>query len=201
MAKTTTRRTFNLLIPLEPPKTYWDKIYDWLLSRAKVIIMVIEVLIVITFFSKVLVDNYGKNLKQQYNKIKTEIDVESKNEIEFRAYQQKEIDYKNLWDYSNQYSVVIAEVYSYLSPNAEVAVQIENNKITINGYLSLTESKDLEERIKQSETFQNVVADLSVESADIETNQGQFNITAEVSKAFSLRAKFVPALKNIQTTQ
>jgi hypothetical protein len=196
--KTNTRKTFNLLTPLEPPKTYWDKVYEWLVSKAKIVLMIIEVLIVITFFSKILVDNYGKNLKQQYNKIKTEIDVESGNEAAFRKYQQKETDYKKLWDYSTNYSLIIAEIYSYLATNAEVSVLIEGNKITINGYLPLTESRDLEDQIKSSATFQNVVADLTVETADLESNQGQFIITADVTKEFAIRAKFVPALKTIE---
>ncbi len=172
--------TFNLLKPVAAPKGSWDRIYDWLVGRAKIVIIFIEIIVVISFFAKVVVDNVGKNRIQEFNSIRQTLQpLENEYEQEFRRLQTKDIEYKRLWNGSKKYKEIIDEVYSYFpSITSDLTIKVEENRVTVFGANNLDDFRTLEEGVKNSETFTEAFVDsLTQEQVDVEQNTGKYIFT------------------------
>ena len=179
---------FNLLQPLLEPKTYWDKIYDWLLTRARVIIIVVEIAIIIAFGAKIVVDNIGKNREQTYDSIKTEVDVVSaNNESKFRQIQLKEVEYRKIWTNANLYQLVLEELNTYIEFNNSISITLDQDNLTVAGFQDLDMVNDLETSMKVSDTFVDVLTTLNLNEQDIIDNFGQFTITTKISEEVNQR--------------
>lgn len=59
------RKVFNLLKPEHAPPTAWDRIYKWLITRARLVIIVSEIIVALAFVAKVGVDLRTKELDEQ----------------------------------------------------------------------------------------------------------------------------------------
>lgn len=173
---------FNLLQPLKTPKTYWDKIYDWIVSRARVVILIVEIMIVVGFVAKVVVDNVGKNRAQVYEDLKSEIDlVASNNEAGFRTIQTKDVEYKKLWMNSSTYDAVLGELTSYIDFNNTISINIDELNLTISGFQALEDINSLETNMKNSPNYSEVLTNLSLSQQDIQDNYAQFTINATLT--------------------
>ena len=149
------QRAFNLLKPLDPPKTVWDKVYDWLLDRARIVILITEILVAIAFFAKVVQDTVAKNMDNQIASLTSELAFYSETlEPEFRLIESKDGAYTTIWNNSSQYADVVQEVYSYISNSAsEINLRVEGREITIFGTEDLSSLQTLEAALKSSPSF------------------------------------------------
>lgn len=175
------RRAFNLLKPLEPPKTVWDKVYDWILWRARIVILITEILIVIAFFAKVIQDTDAKNKENEINRINSELRFYAPSlEPQFRVIESKDNNYKNLWNNSAQYYAVLNEMYSYISnSSAQVNLRVEGREVTIFGTESLVTLQTLEASLKTSPSFSSVVIrSLTLEQQEILEQKGDYILSA-----------------------
>jgi hypothetical protein len=185
---------FNLLKPVELPKTSWDKIYEWLVGKARVVILFVEILIITAFISKVIVDNIGKNKEKEYENLAIEMKFyEQKYESIFRKLQRKDIEYKKLWGGSKAYSAIIEEIFSYIpNPNDQVSVTIDNDRVTIFGYEDLNQLRELEASLKSSNNFSDAFIDrLSLEQQDVVEGAGQYILTAVIKPENLKRASIL----------
>lgn len=173
---------FNLLEPVIPPKTFWDKIYDWFMTRARVVMIVVEVIVVLTFVGKIAIDNIGKNKMNELEKIQLELrPLEISNEAKFRDIQVRGEDYKKLWNKSSAYSEIISEIFSYINHSVDtLSIRIDKNSIIILGYEDLNALQSLETQLKSSPTFTNAMISINLEQRDVASDSGQFSLTVTI---------------------
>ena len=180
-------RSFNLLKPLEPPKTVWDKIYDWLLGRARIVILITEILIAIAFFAKVIQDTDAKNKENTIAQLTSELSFYSGNlEPRYRTLITKNDTYQNLWNNSTSYSYLISQVYSYISNSAsKINIRIDEKEITIFGTEDLKILQNLEAQLKSSPLFSSVVIkNLSLEQQEILEQRGDYVLSAVIKDLY-----------------
>ncbi len=177
------RHIFNLLKPQVSPPTAWDKIYEWLVKRARVVIVVCELMVALLFITKVIVDLEGQHLQESLAEQAVVLDqyfgtVEPK----LRDIQQKSRTYTKLWEKSTSYAAVLAEVQSYIvNPAAKIDVLITGEKVTLRGSESLAILRGIEEQMKASTTFSNARLELDTESGVGEDVQGKYVIYADIA--------------------
>ena len=177
------KRNFNLLKPLKPPSTSWDKIYDWLIGKARVVILCVELIVAVTFMFKVIVDTTAKNKDTEIEKLNEElafysIDLEPK----FRKLQDKSDAYIRVWNGSNSYTGVIQELISYVdNEDSQVSINVKDSVLVISGYENLDSLKSLESSIKNSPNFNNVtVSNLTLSEREIIEGKGRYSLTASI---------------------
>lgn len=184
------KRIFNLLKPEIPPLTVWDKIYDWLIQRARIVIVFTEILVVIAFMSKIVVDTQAKNKEKKIEQLNNEVRFFAlEKEPKFREIQAKDSDYRLLWNQMNKYSEILTEVYSYLgNTSSDLNVSVSADKVSVSGSIDLESLKRIEASMESSPTFSSAYIDnLIVESEDVDTNTGKYVLVAIINKENRLR--------------
>lgn len=177
------KRIFNLLKPVEPPKTIWDKVYDFILYRARIVILITELLIVAAFGGKVIVDTVAKNLDQKIATEQQQLEFLSTMEPTLREIQKKDTLYRNLWKQSYSFNEVFDEIMTYfVNPSAEIAISFQNGNVAVSGTDDLSSLQILEEKMKTSATFKNVyIANLTLQQTEISQAQGQYALIATIN--------------------
>lgn len=158
MPESKRNRKFNLLKPFIPPPNAWDRIYDWLLGRARVIMVIAEVVVVVIFVTKVVVDIQAKDLNDEIKTRDFELQQYA-GDIEpgLRRLQIKADNYVKIWNKSSKYSDILTEIDSYLpnqAANIEISFDAENVVITADE--ELTALSIIEAKMKSSPSFNSV---------------------------------------------
>jgi hypothetical protein len=179
-----TTRIFNLLKPYKAPPTSWDKIYDWLLGRARIVMIVAEIVVALSFAGKVIVDVQAKNLDDQIEVKDFELS-QFANTIEpkLRTLQQKALTYTKVWEGSSRYAEILKEINGYI-PNAgaDLNIRINGNQVTIRGDDSLGTLSLIESAIRNSSTFSSVsVSSLSSDSGEVIQETGVLVLNATIA--------------------
>lgn len=176
------KRIFNLLKPVEPPKTVWDKIYDFILYRARIVILITQILIVLAFGGKVIVDTVAKNLDQEIETLQQQLQFLSTLEPQVREIQKKDSLYRNLWKTSYEYNDIFNEVISYIvNPGAEITVAFAADVVTVSGTDDLSALQVLEQKMKSSSSFRNVfITNLTLEPSEASQAKGQYALMATI---------------------
>lgn len=171
---------FNLLKPVEIPKSSWDRIYEFIMTRARFVLLVIEIIIIVLFFAKVVIDTTEKNSRQAFEEIQFDLRaLELNYDAEFRELQARQTDYFKLVDRTSDYSSVLTEIFSYVpNPSFNFSIRIDGKNLTILGYDNLNDLRNLENRMKASPSFRDVAINLNLEQRDIESGLGQYVLNA-----------------------
>lgn len=180
MAKrpTAQKKVFNLLKPYKPPLTGWDKVYDWLIGKARVIMIVAEIIVAITFVIKVVVDTQAKALEDEIQRKNTELaQFQISTEPALRTMQNKVTVYRQLWNSATQYAPVLAELDSFIvNQGADLLVSINENQIIVSGEESNVNLELIELQIKSSPNFtEPQTASLNADTTTGSTSEAQFN--------------------------
>ncbi|MEP7103935.1 MAG: hypothetical protein ABI721_04485 [Candidatus Dojkabacteria bacterium] len=175
--------TFNLLKPLQPPKTAWDKIYDWIVDKARYVVMVTIILIAAAFVAKVIVDTDAKNKKKQIDSLTERLnfyatDVEPK----LRLFATKEDVYTKLWDSSSNSADIIKEIYSYVTnPGADLTIKVADGFVSVYGTEDLDLLRSLEASLRNSPSFSSVTfSNLTINQQDVQDLKGDYVLTAVI---------------------
>lgn len=181
-----TKRVFNLLKPVEKPKDFWDKVYGWIITQARLVIIVVEIFLVLLFFARVIIDNEGKNKRDffysnsVFNTLKA---FESQNSTEFREIQIKGQEYAKIWNNSSNVSTVFDEAFSIVSPNVKnLSIEVQRNILVIRGQDSIVSINILESSLKRSNSFLEVLVDISSDQRQSEEQIADFTITAKIAE-------------------
>ncbi len=152
------KRVFNLLKPYKPPLTGWDKVYDWLIGKARVIMIVAEIVVAVTFVTKVVVDTQAAALEDEIRRKDTELkEFEFSTEPALRTMQNKVATYKSLWNTAPAYATILAEADSYVvNQGADFTLGFNEGTFTLAGEDSDTNLGLIELRFKSSELFKEV---------------------------------------------
>lgn len=199
MAKTKTtnrNKIFNLLKPYVPPASGWDRIYEWLLGKARIVMLIVELIVVATFVTKVVIDTQAKGLEDEIKVKDFELQrLAVSVEPAIRKLQNKTEMYKILWDKSSSYASVLSEVHSYIpNPGAELLVAINRDELTISGVDNFSSLAEIERAMKASTTFSLVsLTQLNTESSASGTT-GDYILTAIIAKPAD-REKLIPGIQ------
>lgn len=176
-------KIFNLLKPEAPPPTAWDRIYDYLATRARIVVVVCELLVVVCFIGKVIVDIQSKDINEA-------LDAKSRNlasffgtiEPQLRKIQQKSRAYERLWEGSSKYNELLDEIFSFIpNPGVNVAVTLTGEAVTIRGDDELSALQAIEAKMKVSANFTNVKLELNTQGSQPSSPVGSYIITALVA--------------------
>jgi hypothetical protein len=179
-----TKRNFNLLKPYKAPPTAWDKVYDWLINKARVVMLVSEVAVAISFVGKVVVDVQAKNLDDAIKGKVFELSQYAPViEPNLRQIQQKANVFTNIWEASSGYSDVLKEIYSYVpNPAADLSIRIAESDVTITGGDSLEALSQIEAKMKASATFVSSETKINLNSEGSAVQQGKYLLVTKIAK-------------------
>lgn len=176
---------FNLLKPLTPPPTVWDKVYQWVLFRARIVIMIMELIVVLAFVLKIIEDTNARNKEKYIERLQSELAFfSSEIEPEIRNFQIRGTNYALIWEDSQIVSPILKEIFSYIqNTGAQVAVKSDKNRFSVYGYDDLASLRVLEAQMKNSQTFSSVFIDsLSLDEREVIENKGSFVLVAYAKK-------------------
>lgn len=178
------KKVFNLLKPKKEPPTAWDKVYGWMVTRARVIIIVLQVFIAIAFISKVVVDLQARTITEEIKRIDADIAFNFGSvEPRIRTLQQKSGAFVNIWKKSTSYTPVLKEINTYLNVNnPELTVAFSDNTLTITGIANRNQVAEVEQAIKTSSNFLNVeLFEIKAEGNEVTQGIGGFGIRATIN--------------------
>lgn len=190
MAEKNRTYIFNLLKPIKEPRSAWDRVYDWIVSRAKVVVLLAEILIIIGFVGKVIVDNEAKNKYQAYRSVADNVRFfEQTQEAELLQIQAMEKDYRELWDKASNSSVIIAEIIGYIqNPANKIVISMNKREVFITGTNNLQELETLENNMKRSLSFISAsVSRLALDEQDIIDGVADIDLQATLSEEIITR--------------
>jgi hypothetical protein len=147
------RRGFNLLREQLTPPTAWDKIYDWMVGTARIIVIVVEIIVIIAFGARIILDTIGGNLDRTIaEEIDPQLESFAQLEEEFRQTQRKNDNYTELYRESSSLTPyhLYAEQLLSVDRNLQgtINVQISGERFVVNGELLESDVKELENDIK-----------------------------------------------------
>ncbi|HEX9804335.1 MAG TPA: hypothetical protein VGA67_01520 [Candidatus Dojkabacteria bacterium] len=172
------KKSFNILRPQLSPPTAWDKIYQWMVGTARIVIIVVEIIVVFAFGIRVVVDTIGKNLDKQIVQKDAALNAYAPSEAEFRSVQNKTDAYRGLWVNSSgnfklvQYLRTLLDQYS-----GAISFQINPQSVSISGELFSNEIKAIEQAMKSRDLINDNSDPLfsSVELPSIESEGDESN--------------------------
>ncbi len=80
-------KTLNLLSPTAAPKNTWDKIYDWVFSAGRIIIIAVEAIVLMAFASRFYFDRRNNDLKDSIEAKIEMLDAQQEFEVKIRKIQ------------------------------------------------------------------------------------------------------------------
>ena len=156
----------------------WTKLYSWTTTTAKTIMVLVELVIVISFGIRVVVDLQFKNLNKDIASKEQVMEVLKDNERRLLAIHSKAKAYRIIWEESNYYSDIYTEVFNIIPDGVEeLNLQISEDKIIIKGFAQIDNIEHMESQFKASKTFKNT------ELVDIESqgnNLDSFTFEADL---------------------
>lgn len=171
---------FNLLKPQLEPPTVWTKIYDWIVGTARLIVIVVEIIVVVAFGIRLILDIQGNKLSEDIENSEATLRAFQSSEARYKQTQNKTRAFNISWVEAPVFTDIYVEVNSYIPDDAiELNVQITSSVITISGKASINEIGDMETSFKNSPTF------IDSELVQLESSGGSSNQFAE----FTLRTK------------
>lgn len=178
-------RGFNLLKKQADPPTAWEKIYTWVLGTARIIIIIVEFIVVISFGTRIIVDTQAKQLDKKIEDKQRSLSAFSTQEADYRKTQMKMSNYKAIWQNSSNYSELLREIDNYLNSNfSNLSINITDQVVTIRAEGDVDKISDFENAMKSSDYFINVETfELNRDSSgDRRANFGLRAVIVEISR-------------------
>lgn len=176
--KNINKRGFNLLKSQIESPTIWTKLYDWAVTTARAIMIIVELVVVVSFGFRVVLDLQNKNLEKDIEQKEKIVLVLQESQPRLQRIQKKVAIYSQEWQNTVVYGSTYAEINEYIpATGQEIIVQIDGNEVFINGFAQIADVGEMEEQFKGSKTF------FETELLDVE-KQGVNDLNS-----FSLRTK------------
>lgn len=182
------RTIFNLLQPKPAPPTAWDNIYFWLVDKARVVLIISELIVAVVFVGKVIVDTQARSLDERVRQLDEQYRANySTNEARLRTLQQKSQAYVDVWEASSGYADLLGEINSYLGvSSAKISITFTDDRLTVNGFSDKTELANFESAIKNSPRFVDVeLFEVKSDSSDGQNQDAGFGLRARIKDTFA----------------
>lgn len=186
------KKGLNLIRPQIAPLTLWDQAYKWVLTAARIILILIEVVVIFTFIIRIVVDTQGRDLDKDVSSIDNQLAEYTNAEVTFRKTQEKTTAYDQLWTQSSDYTVYARYINNLIrNETGEITVQMSKTLITISGSIPLQSVRVIEQSMKNavnSTDPNNPIRFKKVELVDVDSSAGN-------EASFSIRAELIPTLE------
>lgn len=189
---------FNLLQDAVRPADSWDKINEWVTNVGRIIVMVVELVVIVSFAARVVIDTQTKNLTEREAVNAQALAAFKDRELNFRDKQQRFENYKTMWDGASSYATIVQDVASPLPAGVtDLNIAISGNLISISGEASANEVRNFENRLKGSNKYADVqVVELEqVISGGQVSSSGRFTFGIRIlvkEEDLAQRQKFTP---------
>lgn len=145
---------FNLLRPQVEPPTVWSKLYDYVVGTARVVVIFVELVVVVAFVWRIIIDVQSKNLDDEIRVKESIISTFAQAEREFKQIQKKTGAYDIIWTGTRSFTNNYAEINKYLPLSLhEFTIQLNKDTVYITGTANVSEIQSMEDDLNKSETF------------------------------------------------
>ncbi|MCA9383572.1 hypothetical protein KC909_04345 [Candidatus Dojkabacteria bacterium] len=174
---------FNLLKPQIEPPTVWTKIYEWIVGTARLIVIVVEIVVVIAFGFRVVLDIQGNQLTEQIDDKERILNAFQEAESRYVRVQNKTRAFNFSWTDATIYTDVYVEINGYLPQDAtELTVQVDGDLIFITGTAPISQVGVLETAFKNSNTFINTELVQIKADGNSENNNAEFSLRSKIKE-------------------
>lgn len=171
------KKGFNLLKTQIEPQTMWTKVYQWTTTTARGIMVIVELIIVLAFGVRVVVDLQFKNLNKDIATREEVIMVLQDSEHRLRNTQNRVSVHENLYLETYYYSNIYTELKRILPTTVrDLSVLINKDEVVIKGFADTETIARVESEFKKSSFF------TKTELLNVETQGQQLD-------SFSLKTK------------
>jgi hypothetical protein len=184
---------FNLLQNNVRPPDAWDKLNDWVTNVGRIIVIIVEVVVIVSFIARVVIDTQTKNLLEKEQANSQAIVALRDREVRFRTQQAQFETYKQIWDTSSSYTAIMTELDKLRPKSIEkLSVSLQGDLITFSGEASVTSIGQFENSLKTSAKYADVQVDeIEKISGDGQANRASFSIRMILQPtALQAREKF-----------
>jgi hypothetical protein len=184
---------FNLLQDNTAPPDMWDKIYDWVSRVGRAIVIFVEIIVILSFGARVVIDTQAKDLEEQEQQLNTTLVALRQSENNYRDMQDRFRNYKDIWGFAATYSEIFTNITDERPNNLdELRINIQDRTINFRGSATLREIGSFEETLKASEDFE------LVEVFEVESESGLNDSRTQAS--FGIRIIVKPELIRTRDT-
>ena len=178
------KESVDLLSSIQQPKTVWEKIFDWIFSVGRYLVVFVEALVLIAFISRFGMDRVRNDLdKKITSSVRTlEFYEETgKTDTVITSYYIQE-GAQTLIENQHKYSILLNDINDIFDGKASVAsLSVQEDTVNITASTaSVDELKVIEDAFRESSFFSNVSVDLNVRSGQNDIGVS-FGITAVIS--------------------
>ena len=189
------KKAFNLLRPQVEPPTVWTKLYDYVVGTARIIVIVVELVVVVAFAIRIVVDVQSKNLDEEIAIKESIIATFAQAELRFREIQDKTRSFETIWTKSEEFSENYAEINNYLPATlAEFTVQITADTVFVTGSATNEDIQRMEESLNNSTRFTKKIDEITSEG-------GAGNILATFTIRSDIKKKTFKELTLVATEE
>jgi Tfp pilus assembly protein PilN len=148
------KQGFNFLKPQVEPPSVWTKVYDWVVSTARVILIIAEIAVIIALGVRIVIDIQGKQLDEQIKNLQSLMDIRKDEETKYRTLQSHVQGFATAWTNTPSYAAILVAVNKELPLSAtNIQVSINTNTVSISGYALSSELNVMEKDLKTSPLF------------------------------------------------
>ncbi|MEI7578641.1 MAG: hypothetical protein WCJ58_01220 [bacterium] len=151
------KQGFNLLKQQVEPPTVWNKVYDWIVGTARLVVIVVEVIVVIAFVVRLIIDVQSADLDKKIQAKENQVTLfkESGSVDKYNRIQNKTKAFNDAWTETPIFSKIYAEINSYMPVSGEdININMDQNEISITGKASVKDIGILEVKFKSSSNLQ-----------------------------------------------
>lgn len=192
-------RGFNLLQDVTRPQDVWDKVYDWVVNVGRIIVIVVEGIVILSFVIRIGIDVQAKDLMKAEELDSQQLVALKPNEIRFIDMQARFSDFKTIWNVGSSYSDVLSEIIDLLpSRLKEPNVIFKGNLLTISGESSVSKIENFENALKNSEKYDNVqVSEIETLSSSSSSGSPKANFSMRIL----IKTNFIQNREQIGTAE
>lgn len=176
--------TINLLNPMNPPQDAFSLIYNWLNSAGKFILIIVEGVVLVAFFTRFILDKQNNDLTEAINNKVTVLSEASlrKEELYFNNINALLQDISNLTKSQELASVNIAAILDSIPADIRLTdFQYYQNTVSMSFIASSFDSiSNYESDLDDNPNYQNVSVNLNKESSSADVNAIKFSVSFEL---------------------
>jgi len=173
---------FNLLRSQLTSEDKWEKVYEWVNNTARIVIILVELVVVLCFGARVVVDRQAKNLEEVLDRNVVILESLETVEKEIRQLQADLTSYNEIWDSSSNYAPFLEEVFNYnLALFDSYSISMDSKgKLRLVGKATRSEVSELENAMKSSPSYSLVQLSNYKPGEGGDNSLGEFGIQADI---------------------
>jgi len=175
-------KSINLLEPALEPEDFWTRAYRWILSIGRHMLVLVEVIVLIVFGIRFVIDKINNDLtKDINNKISTHLasPTQVRQESAFREYQKLLADVKRIQNSQVKNSERFSYVLDTIPTNLVLrSISFQGREVSLS--MSADDFNDISaytSKINSNDQFEDVVVDLSKDDKSQQDGAIQFNLS------------------------